>query len=150
MTCMMIITVTISAALSVASSAPSPRLGQQPAGVCTRDFNPWGQASRCTCAEGSVYDERAGLCLSGDKSDDMLLQGAVSSDVAAIGGETTGFLIETAEKETFELILTIEDQDKLRKIDGMWFEISGEPITIESVEMAERQAIIVDKISVLE
>jgi len=78
------------------------------------------------------------------------VQGVVQSDMAAIGGETTGFMIETAEKNTFELILPIEDQEKLRKLSGIWFEISGESILIESIEMGERQAIIVDKISVLE
>ena len=141
---------TMTVVLSEASSTPSPRLGQQAEGICTRDFNRWGQASSCMCGEGSVYDERSGLCLSGDKATDILIQGTVASDIAAIGGETTGFLLETAEQETFELILTIEDQDKLRALNKMWFEISGEPIIIKTLEMGMRQAIIVDTISVLE
>lgn len=141
---------TITAALSVASSIASPRLGQQPEGICTRDFNLWGHASRCSCGDGSVYDERSGLCLSGDKTAERFVQGTVSSGMAAIGGETTGFLLETAEHETYELILTIEDQEKLRELSGMWFEISGETIVIQSVEMGARQAIIVETIAVLE
>jgi hypothetical protein len=76
--------------------------------------------------------------------------GAVSAGLAAIGGETTGFEIKTQAEGSYELILKVVDQEKLSTLDGMWFEVVGELITIESVERKDRKAIIVDKLAVLE
>lgn len=147
-----ILTACIAVGISAAAvSAPSsPRHGRQPEGICTRDFNRWGQASRCSCGEGAAYDDRAGLCLDGEETGAVLVQGAVSAGVAAVGAETTGFTVETADGLTYELVLTLEDQEKLSQTSGMWFEIEGERITIESVEREHRPALIATEIRVLE
>jgi hypothetical protein len=114
------------------------------------DVNPWGLSSRCSCDQGKVYDQRAGLCFENGEAEEITVQGAVSAGIAAIGGETTGFEIKTQTEKSYELILKVVDQEKLSTLDGMWFEIVGELINIESVEKKERQAIIVEKIAVLE
>ncbi len=119
-------------------------------GACTRDINPWGHAGRCSCDVGQKYDERAGLCLAGDEIETVVVSGAVTAGMMGIGGETTGFIIETKNGDVYELILKTADQDQLNKLSGMWFEIEGELIAIESVERKERKAIIAERISVLE
>ena len=137
--------------MMVASSViASPRVGQSPQGICTRDLNLWGHAGQCSCGEGQVYGERAGLCFEAASGEMITVQGAVSANMMAIGGETTGFEIKTSKEDSYELILKVRDQEKLKKLDGMWFEIVGELIFIESVERKDRQAIIVDKLAVLE
>lgn len=134
----------------VSVAIASPRTGIRPEGICTRDLNLWGNASQCSCAEGQVYDERAGLCLEGLNSKEILAQGALSANLAAIGGETTGFAIKTPEDDVYELILKVPDREKLKKLDGMYIEVAGELITITSVERKGRKAIIVEKLAVLE
>lgn len=128
----------------------APRIGQTPEGICTMDFNPWGHASQCSCAENELYDERAGLCLAGNTNVEITVQGAVTAGMAAIGGESTGYELKTPKEQTYELILQVADQQKLNKLSGMWFEVTGEFIIIQSVERSERKAVIVDKLAVLE
>ena len=136
--------------LSVSLAAESPRMGHRSMGICTSDFNLWGNSSQCKCEKEEVYDERAGLCLSNGEAEKITVQGAISTDVAAIGGETTGFVIKTFEETSYELILKRADQETVKELGGPWFEVSGEHIIIESVEMKRRQAIIVDTFAVLE
>lgn len=136
--------------ITVSCAMASPRIGQTPEGICTRDINLWGNAGQCTCDDGKIYDDRAGLCIEGEENEQILVQGPVSTQMAAIGGETTGIVITTPEGESYELIVPLADQEKMKKLDGLWFEIAGELITIKSTELQERRAIIVDKIAVLE
>jgi len=136
--------------VSISTALASPRVGTKSAGVCTRDFNLWGHASQCSCADSHVYDVRSGLCLQEAAAEKIMVQGTVSSGIMAIGGETTGFTIETSEGNSYELVLKIVDQDKLSKLSGMWFEVEGELITIKGVEAKERKAIIADRVAVLE
>lgn len=79
-----------------------------------------------------------------------MIQGPVTTGVLAIGGESTGFSIKTSEGDLYELILKTADQEKLTKLNGIWLEIEGELISIDSVEIKGRKAIIVEKIAVLE
>lgn len=144
------IALTLILLLSASIAFASPRVGTRPEGICTRDLNLWGQASRCTCDQGQIYDQRAGLCLEDVKGEEIIVQGAVAAAMAAIGGETTGFEITTPEAHTYELILKVPDQEKLRKLDGMWFEVTGELIIIDSVERKGRKAIIANTLAVLE
>lgn len=134
----------------VSSANAAPRSGQTPQGICTSDINSWGHASQCYCSNGEVYDERSGLCLEKDEAEKIMVQGTVSSGMMAIGGETTGFTIETSEGISYELILKTADQEKLSKLSGMWFEMEGELITIEGVEIKARKVIIADRVAVLE
>ncbi|MGI9535780.1 MAG: hypothetical protein ACR2PB_01825 [Desulfocapsaceae bacterium] len=143
--------ITVCLALCVFSSvAAAPRVGQRSVGICTSDFNLWGHSGQCSCDQSKVYDPRAGLCLESGETEKITVQGAVSAGMAAIGGETTGFEIKTKAEDSYELILKVVDQEKMSTLDGMWFEIEGELITIESVERKERKAIIVEKTAVLE
>ena len=136
--------------LSCSWALASPRTGQKSVGICTSDFNLWGHSSQCSCDEGKSYDQRAGLCLQGAEVEEIMVQGAVSAGLAAIGGETTGFEIKTKAEESYELILKVADQEKLSTLNGMWFEVAGELILIKSVERKERQAIVVNRLAVLE
>lgn len=131
-------------------TAASPRAGQSPNGLCTRDINPWGHASQCSCDEGSIYDERAGLCLHGSPGQRVMLRGRVTAGVMAIGGETTGFVITTPQNDSYELILKVADQEKMTRLDGLSFEVEGELLIIESVERKQRKAIIAERIAILE
>lgn len=144
------ITVSCWILLTASPILASPRTGQHPEGVCTRDINPWGHAGSCSCDTDHVYDQRAGLCLEGSVDKQILIQGSVTAETAAIGAETTGFVIKTPENNSYELILKMADQEKIRKISGMWFEIEGELITIRSIELKKREAIIVERLAVLE
>lgn len=136
--------------ITLSSAMASPRVGQRPEGMCTRDLNLWGHASQCSCDTYTIYDERSGLCLQGNDIEQIRVQGAITAGMMAIGGETTGVLIKTSEGESYELILKIADQEKLTKLNGIWFEIVGELISIESVEIKGRKAIMADRIAVLE
>lgn len=134
---------------AVSLAIASARIGQRPVGICTNDINVWGNSSSCTCNEGN-YDERSGLCLVGNGAESVRVQGKVTAGVMAIGGETTGYIISTPEGETYELILKMDDRQKLDRLSGLWFEIEGELVVIQSPELAERKAIIVEKIAHLE
>ena len=74
-------------------ASTNPRLGRMVEGVCTRDINLWGHASRCSCDVGQKYDQRAGLCLAGEDIETVMVSGAVTAGMMAIGGETTGFIL---------------------------------------------------------
>ena len=128
----------------------SPRTGVRPEGICTSDFNLWGYSSQCSCADGRSYDQRAGLCLDNEEVEEITVSGAIASGMAAIGGETTGFEITSKEGDTYELILKVADHEKLSSLDKMWFEVTGELISIEGVERKERKAIIAETLGVLE
>ena len=132
------------------TSAASPRVGQRSMGICTSDFNLWGNASQCSCDKEEIYDERAGLCLTNEEGEEITVQGSLAANIAAIGGETTGFVLKISEEESYELILKVADQEKVKALDGPWFEVTGERIIIESVEMGQRRAIIVKTFTVLE
>lgn len=128
----------------------APRIATVPSGICTMDFNPWGNASQCSCVEGEIYDERAGLCLLGNEAENVIVQGKVETGVMAIGGETTGVVITTYEGQSYELIVKIMEKEKLEKHSGQSFEVTGELITIESVETKKRRVIIVTSLNILE
>ena len=137
--------------LLLGSSAwAGPRSGVHPEGICTSDFNPWGHSSQCSCSNERIYDQRSGLCLDKAEAQEIMISGPISSGLAAIGGETTGFEITSKEGDTYELILKVADQEKLSSLDQMWFEITGELITIEGVERPDRKAIIAETLGVLE
>ena len=140
----------LSVVLFSSSVWASPRTGVRPEGICTSDFNLWGHSSQCSCAKGSVYDQRAGLCLDAADAEEITVSGPVTTGMAAIGGETTGFEITTKEEITYELILKVADQEKLGGLDKMWFEVTGELIIIEGVEREDRKAIIAETLGVLE
>lgn len=136
--------------LTISSAIAAPRIGQRPEGICTLDINTWGNPSQCFCEKPDIYDNRAGLCFDNSGSEKITVHGTLLAGIAAIGGETTGFVIETKVGGSYELILKLDEQKKLNKLSGQWFEVSGEYITIKSVEIAERKAIIVEKLAVLE
>jgi hypothetical protein len=136
--------------ITISSAMASPRVGQRPEAMCTSDINLWGHASQCSCDTNTLYDERSGLCLQENDVQQIMIQGPVTTGVLAIGGESTGFSIKTSEGDLYELILKTADQEKLTKLNGIWLEIEGELISIDSVEIKGRKAIIVEKIAVLE
>ena len=135
---------------SLSSAIASPKDGHLPEGICTKDINPWGQASKCSCKDNELYDPRAGLCFKDNNREKIMAQGPISSGMMAIGGETTGFVLTTPKDLSYELILKVTDQKKLQTIGNIWFEVTGDFINIISVERGPRQAIIVDTLNVLE
>lgn len=134
----------------ISSASASSPIGQHPTGICTRDINPWGHASNCSCSDDGIYDARAGLCFKDSHGKKIMVQGPISAGMVAIGGETTGFVLTTPQGVSYELIVKVDDQEKLYKLSGMWFEVAGDLISILSVERGPRKAIIIDSLSVLE
>ena len=96
------------------------------------------------------YDERAGLCFTEKPSEHITVQGPVSAGIMAIGGETTGIIIEVADNQSYELIVKKVEEKKLTKLSGIWFEVSGNLISLPAVERKKRPAIIVENLHVLE
>lgn len=119
-----------------------------PALVCTLDFNEWGHGSSCGCPEATQYNQRIGLCLQGEAYP-IRVQGVLHSGVTAIGGETTGFELET-KFGRFELIVRLAEIAKLQKANGLTFEVSGEFFLIPGVEIHKRSVIVVDELNWLE
>ncbi|MBC7661341.1 MAG: hypothetical protein H7249_16725 [Chitinophagaceae bacterium] len=113
-------------------------------GMCTRDFNPWGHSSMCSCPHATRYDLRIGRCVQGAPVEANQL-GVISKELA-IGGETSGAVLNTDEGQKFELILSrqasaqLEDPQNL----GQKYQISGEILEVEGLETATRPTIIVD------
>ncbi len=140
--CLLLIALTLATA--------SPRIGHRPEGVCTRDLNPWGHASQCSCKKQDIYDDRAGLCLEDGEVEKITVRGTISSGVVATGGKTPGFVIHIPEGAFYELILNVAERNKLQNLTGQWFEVAGEIVLVKSVEVAERRILIVDSIAVLE
>ena len=136
------------ASCSVASI--TPRLGTMPEGMCTRDINQWGQSGHCSCEEGKTYDERAGLCLAAGGGGKVIVQGTIVAGMDAIRGETTGFEIRNFEGVSYHLALKVDDRKKLQDLSGLWFEVIGDVVIVESAEMKNRKIIIVDSLHFLE
>ena len=73
-----------------------------PTTVCTRDLNPWFNASRCECKlETAQYRQELGKCVSGEVKP-IAVRGYLHSNVVAIGGETTGFEFTAGELSLVE------------------------------------------------
>ena len=115
---------------------------------CTLDYNEWGHGSSCGCPEGAQYNQKIGLCLQGEAYP-IRVQGILHSGVMAIGGEATGFELET-KSGRFELIVKVAEIAKLQKANGLTFEVSGEFLLMPGVETHQRSVIIVDELNWLE
>lgn len=135
---------------SCSTASIGSRVGMMPDGKCTRDINIWGNSGNCFCNEGETYDERAGLCLTAGADEEITIQGSITAGMVAVGGETTGVEIRTHEGVSYELIVKVEDDEKLQNLSGQQFEVKGEIIIIKSVELQERRVIIVNSLHVLE
>ncbi len=118
--------------------------------ICTRDLNPWRQASNCSCPLDTHYDQRIGYCVEGSAPRISAL-GEIRTDVVAIGGETTGVLLKGLDRKQFELVLSnqlLEEIQGLEKKDQL-FEVRGEYIELPGIEISRRPAIIVNSIDAL-
>ena len=116
--------------------------------ACTLDYNEWGRASSCGCPEATQYNQKIGRCLQGEGYP-IRVQGVLRSDVVAIGGDTTGFELET-KFGRFELIVKLAEIAKLQKANGLTFEVSGEFLLLPGVETPKRSVILVDELNWLE
>ncbi len=135
-------------ALFLASQAQAAWIVPMGVVPCTLDINEWGHSGNCACPEGSSYNSKIGQCLKGDRYP-ILTQGKLRAGVSYIGGETTGFELETAEG-TFELVVKLSEQEKLLKADGLFFEATGEFVLVRGVERPFRPTIIVESLNWLE
>ena len=73
--------------------------------ACTQDPNEWGHRSSCGFPEATQYNQNIGLCLRGEAYPIRAL-GVLHSGVMTIGGETTGFELET-KFSRFELMVKL-------------------------------------------
>jgi DNA/RNA endonuclease YhcR with UshA esterase domain len=76
-------------------------------------------------------------------------QGVLYTDLVAIGGETTGIAVES-DQGFIELIVSRSMRESLANAGGKRIEVQGELILIQGVEIAQRRALIVESLNVLE
>lgn len=113
--------------------------------ICTRDINPWGHPSKCSCPEQNYrYNQRIGLCVHKDDQNEkqVSLVGVLRTHVMAIGGETSGTTL-TTDSGTFDLILSRKERKSVKALDGKNVSVTGYVTTLTGVEIKERKAIIV-------
>jgi len=115
--------------------------------MCTRDYNLWGEASRCACPSETDYDLRIGRCIQGS-FDPVSTMGEISSQVSAIGGETTGVVIQASAEESYELVLPnyLKEQLNQGELKGIQYEVEGDYLIVPGVETGDRPTIIVNSL----
>ncbi len=115
--------------------------------VCTRDYNLWGEASRCACPTPTDYDRRIGRCIQGEL-EPISIAGEIQSPVSAIGGETTGIVLQASELERYELVLPryLRDQMQEGQVQGISYEVQGDYLVVPGVETGDRPTIIVNSL----
>lgn len=118
--------------------------------ICTRDINPWGKPSHCSCPDEARYDRRLGRCLIGD-ADIVSVEGPINEASMAVGGETTGFVVSNANKGDFELVLSFEQKHNIAEVEskGLTYKINGELINVPGVEITKRPTILVDSLEIV-
>lgn len=118
--------------------------------ACTRDFNAWGNAGRCACPSESDYENRIGKCLIG-QLESITTTGQISTELSAIGGETTGIVIQSADAGRYELVLPLRLKEQLEQaeVDGVQYTVQGDYLNIEGVESGDRPTIIVNDLTPL-
>ena len=135
------------ALLSVFVSQNAFSLRHQHPKICTRDINPWGHPSKCSCPQQNYrYNPRIGLCVHQDDQNEkqVTLVGVLRTQVMAIGGETTGTTLLT-DNGTFDIILSRSRMERMnvKALDGKNVSVTGYVTTLTGVEIKERKAIIV-------
>lgn len=115
-----------------------------PTMACTRDLNEWGKASQCQCPEATNYNQKIGECLVGETWP-ILVEGVIRSKEA----DTKGVILET-KFGRFPLILKGEEIEKLSRVNGLPFEVSGELVLTTDKRMTPKSIIIVDTLSWLD
>ncbi|MBF0207414.1 MAG: hypothetical protein HQK53_11045 [Oligoflexia bacterium] len=76
-------------------------------------------------------------------------QGVLKTGLVAIGGETTGYAIET-QQGYYELILPEELKGRIDHLNGLYVEVQGKVVELQGTETGKRKAIKVEFFSVLE
>ncbi|MFK7826148.1 MAG: hypothetical protein AB8G05_18490 [Oligoflexales bacterium] len=123
--------------------------GIYPTGMCSMDYNAWGNASICACSDSYRYEKRAGLCIPKDSVlTEIFAEGTLISGVVAIGGETTGVEL-ISNVGSYELILELKTLENLELSSGLSFEVLGELIYLPNIERQSRPAIIVKEMNLL-
>lgn len=115
--------------------------------ICTRDLNPWRQSSICSCPDNTRYDQRIGYCVEGPAYP-ATVRGEIETGVMAVGGETSGIVLESLSDARFDLVLS---NDLLRQLEegterGQIFEVEGEYIELPGTEIPLRPSLIVSSI----
>lgn len=119
----------------------------KPPRICTRDINQWGHPSRCSCPEGYKYNPMNGFCVNKSaKTQQLTLTGVLRTNIMAIGGETTGTILQT-ESGNYDLILHRKDARQTHSLDGKKVSVVGLVVAMEGVEIKGRKAIIVQSLA---
>lgn len=134
----------------MSTSAYSASIVQTEGLACTRDFNAWGNAGRCACPSESNYENRIGKCLIG-QLESISTTGQISTEVSAIGGETTGIVIQSADAASYELVLPLRLKEQLQQaqVEGVQYTVEGDFLNIQGVESGDRPTIIVNELTPL-
>lgn len=119
--------------------------------ACSRDYNAWGKAGRCDCPIESSYESRIGRCLTGTL-EPVISTGTIASELAAIGGETTGIELQTGDNESYELVLPVLLKKQLEQanLKGLQYKVEGDLLHVKGVETGDRPTIIVNSLTLLE
>ena len=124
--------------------------GIHPTGMCTMDYNAWGNASNCACPDAYRYERRAGLCIPElSILEEISTEGTLLTGLVAIGGETKG--IELISNDgPYELILEVKTLENIEESNGLSFEVLGDVIYLPVVERESRPAIIVKEMNLIQ
>ncbi|MBC7530698.1 MAG: hypothetical protein H7318_03905 [Oligoflexus sp.] len=103
--------------------------------ACTRDYNAWGKAGRCACPTESSYKSRIGRCLTGTL-EPVISTGEIATELAAIGGETSGIELQTGDNESYELVLPLLLKKQLEQanLKGLQYKVEGKQQSIKYLD----------------
>jgi hypothetical protein len=79
----------------------------------------------------------------------ITVSGTLHTGIVAIGGETTGYAIETADGRMIELQLNRAQQQRANRLDGRQIEVTGRLTIVQGVERPDREVIIVERMRVI-
>lgn len=120
-------------------------------GACTRDFNPWGQASICECPHATRYENRIGACVQG-AAIDVVVDGHITP-VRSLEDDAVTFVLSDAKSEkSYTVVLPLELRSKfeVKEFAAVKFRVSGEVIENYDGTPIEQPTIILDRLDLWE
>ena len=108
------------------SSAFASFIAKGASNICTRDLNPWGRASICSCPDESFYDQRIGSCIQ-DVLVPATVEGVVATELNRTG-HIIGYTLTNNENQTYKIVLPVSLRETFEseEFQSQKVRISGE------------------------
>lgn len=107
--------------------------------TCTGDTNVWGQNQACECPESSIYNEKLGKCLIGERYPIM-----ISGSLRTKDAQDKGAFFDTQVGQ-FQLVVKKSELSRLETVHNRYFEVEGEFVLLDN-----KAVILVDHLRRLE